>query len=187
MRVHVPLSSRTRVFAHLKLPFFGVVNDNTLSKLLLNSHAGGHILANVPRIMRNFAPRFRKTHPNKLLFSLTLCLYTLTSNKNTSSLCASIVMADRMLPHSAQVSWRPTKYPMLRDGILSQPTQYAMLQDGELQRPTGYLVRLRKYSHGRQNPSAICENIITADIVPPQFAQIPWWPTEYAMLRDGVL
>lgn len=48
------------VFAYLKLLFFGVVNDNTLSKLLLNSHVGRHFLANLPRIVRNFAPRFRK-------------------------------------------------------------------------------------------------------------------------------
>ena len=139
--------------------------DNTLSKNLLNSMAKPLFLANVPRIMRNFAPRFRKTHPNKLLFSLTLCLYTLTSNKNTSSLCASIVTADRMLPHSAQVSWRPTKYPMHRDGILSQPTQYAMLQDGELLRPTECHLHVRKYSHGRQSTSAFCASIKTDDRV----------------------
>ena len=165
------------------LLFFGVENDNTLSKLLLNSHVGGFHLANMPRIVRNFAPRFRNTAPQETTFSLTLCLYTLTSNKNTSSLCASIVTADRVLPRSAQVSWRPTGYPMRQDGILSRPTQYLMSWNDVLRRPTEYLLQLRKYSHGLQSTSAICERIKTADRV---CKAIGWRTITADKVRDAI-
>ena len=46
--------------------------------------------------------------------------------------------ADSVFPIFAQASWRPTKYPMLRDGILYRPTEYPILQDGILYRPSEY-------------------------------------------------
>ena len=134
MRVHVPLSSRTRVFAHLKLPFFGVVNDNTLSKLLLNSHAGGFHLANAPRIMRNFAPRFRKTHPKKLLFFVnSMFIHPYIQQKyfhmmrkyrngrqNASSFRASIVTAERVCDATG---WSTPTADIVRDAARwSTPT-----------------------------------------------------------------
>ena len=167
----------------LKMTCLGRENDKTLSKLLLNSHVGGFHLANMPRIMRNFAPRFRNTAPQETTFSLTLCLYTLTSNKNTSSLCASIVTADRMLPRSAQISSRPTEYPMRRDGILSRPTKYAMLWNGILYRATEYNIQLRKYSNGRQSTSAICERTTTAERV---CDAIGWRTTTADKVRDAI-
>ena len=157
--------------------------DNTLSKNLSNSMAKPLFLANVPRIMRNFAPRFRNTAPQETTFSLTLCLYTLTSNKNTSSLCASIVTADRVPPLFAQVSRRPTEYPMRRDGILSRPTKYAMLWNGILYRATEYNIQLRKYSNGRQSTSAICERIKTAERV---CDAIGWRTITADKVRDAI-
>ena len=40
-----------------------------------------------------------------------------------------------------------------------------MLQDGVLQRPTKYNLLVQKYSDSRQSTSAICANIVTADII----------------------
>ena len=71
-----------------------------------------------------------------------------------------------MLPHFAQVSWRPSEYVMLRDGALSRPTKYLMLQDEALWRATEYLLQLRKYYDGRQSTSAFCASIVTADRIP---------------------
>ena len=68
-----------------------------------------------------------------------------------------------MLPHFAQVSWRPSEYFMLRDGALSRPTKYLMLQEEALWRATEYLLQLRKYYDGRQSTSAFCASIVAAD------------------------
>ena len=64
---------------------------------------------------------------------------------------ASTLTADRMLPHFAQVLWRPTEYAMLQDGVLQRPTKYHQL--------------VQKYSDSRHSTSTICANIVTADKV----------------------
>ena len=74
--------------------------------------------------------------------------------------------AVRMLTLFAQVSWRPSEYFMLQDGILSRPTKYLMLQDEALWRATEYLLQLRKYYDGRQSTSAFCASIVTNDRIP---------------------
>ena len=180
MRVHVPLSSRTRVFAHLKLPFFGVVNDNTLSKLLLNSHAGGFHLANAPRIMRNFAPRFRKTHPKKLLFFVnSMFIHPYIQQKyfhmmrkyrngrqNASSFCASIVTADKVTNASG---WNTLTADKVQDAARWRtPTADRVLGTIAeiLSRPTEYFRNLRKQYNSRQNASTNWWNTITAEKVP---------------------
>ena len=47
--------------------------------------------------------------------------------QSTINLCGNTLTADRVLPQFAQILWRPTKYAMPRDGILSRPTEYPML------------------------------------------------------------
>jgi hypothetical protein len=99
----------------------------------------------------------------------------------------STLTADRMLPRQDEAFSRPTEYPMLWDGVLSQPTEY--------------LLRLRKhyngrqstrsckmeYSHGRQSTCYNRGNTVTADRILPQFAQASSRPTEYLMPRNGIL
>ena len=57
--------------------------------------------------------------------------------RNASTFCASIVTPDRMLPQVEEELQPPTEDPMLQDGVLSRATEY--------------LLRLRKYSDGRQS------------------------------------
>ena len=127
----------------------------------------------------NFSSNSKLNNTKQLLTSLGL--------DQQDSNRGSTLTADRILPRQDEALSRPTEYPKLQDAVLSQPTEY--------------LLRLRKYYNGRQSTrccrieysherQSTCynrRNTITADRIFPQFAQASSRPTEYLMLRNGIL
>ena len=92
-----------------------------------------------------------------------------------------------MLPRQDEALSRPTEYPMLWDGVLSQPTEYLLrLRKHSDGRQSARCYRM-EYSHGRQSTGYNCGNTLTADKVLPQFEQTSRRPTEYSMRKNGVL
>ncbi len=165
MRVHVPLSSRTRYSLTLKLSFLGVVNDNTLSKLLLNSHVEGFHLANMPRIMLNFVPRFpENAHQETTFFVKPMFIHLyiqqkyilimrkyLNSRLSTSSICASNMTADKVLDATGRSTTVADKeQDAARWCTLTTDIVLATIAE-ILSRPTKYFRNLRKYRDCRQS------------------------------------
>ena len=85
--------------------------------------------------------------------------------QSTSSFCGNIVTAVRVLPQKDEELQRPTEYPMLQDGVLSRATECLLrlrkYSDG---RQSSQCYRM-KYSHGRQSAYYNCGNTPTADKV----------------------
>ena len=84
----------------------------------------------------------------------------------------STLTADRMLPRQDEALSRPTEYPMLWDGVLSQPTEYLLrLRKHYNGRQSTRCCRMH-YSHGRQSTCYNCGNTVTAGRVLTQISLI---------------